>query len=216
MQRESARSDEYQQSCHDVEYGEELSFDPKAESYCTTGEFARLDGGKYHRHCGPTAVTNLIRTLLIEKAIRDKKKIQADQAAEAEDPDRIFRQVARTGRKYLAYWNTDLFGHFGGTSDFLVPLYLRRCLDENGLDRIRLRGPFPAVRRAMGKALREGAILYLELHFHPKYGNHHLLVYGYARDSRGRLCWKTADGWRQAPVYLPAEEIRFGMFMAIR
>ena len=33
------------------------------ESYCTTGEFAGLGRG-YQKHCGPTAVTNLLLTLL--------------------------------------------------------------------------------------------------------------------------------------------------------
>lgn len=214
-----------QRSPRPRKYRAELSFDPRAESYCTTAQFARLDDGRYHKHCGPTAITNLILTLQREETLqRERQSHPAQRACEsgekggefsAEDPEQIFRKVARSGARHLAYWNTDRFRFWGGTSDFLAPAYVHLCLKENGLSYFHVRGPFPATRSSMGRALMEGKILYLEVHGRSKYGNHHMLCYGYARDREGRLCWKVADGWAAVPVYLPVREVRLGMFLTV-
>ena len=152
-------------------------------SRCTTGQFSGLDGG-YHRHCGPTAITNLILTL-------NRRYRYFDDPVPAE----VFSAVSKIGQKKKIYWNTDILGHFGGTYDMFTELYIRACLkyygipvsSRNGADRygssdirpvtIRWSG-FPAEIQFI-RALDAGKLLYLQLHHHPCYGSHHLLCYGY-------------------------------------
>ena len=145
--------------------------------YCfTTGQFAKLDRA-YRRHCGPTAITNLVYTLA--------KRM-----------------------------NADFLKRFGGTSDFLVPLMIRRSLRAYGLTGYSVRGPFPATARRVCTELDRGAIVYLEVHRHPVYGNHHMLCYGYTvRD--GRLMLRMADGWVRRIHDLPAGEELFALCTVI-
>ena len=162
--------------------------------YCfTTGQFAKIDRS-YRRHCGPTAVTNLLFTLA-----------RMEGRTLTEKPEEVFRKVAGIGGRRLLYVNTDLFKRFGGTSDLLAPLYIGICLRRYGLDGYRIRGPFPATARRICTELDRGAILYMEVHRHPVYGNHHMLCYGYQiRD--GKLFLRMADGWVGRVHDLPAGE----------
>ena len=131
-----------------------------------------------------------------------------------EKPEEVFRKVAGIGGRRLLYVNTDLFKRFGGTSDLLAPLYIGICLRRYGLDGYRIRGPFPATARRICTELDRGAILYMEVHRHPVYGNHHMLCYGYQiRD--GKLFLRMADGWVGRVHDLPAGEERFALCTVI-
>lgn len=174
-----------------------------SESCFTTGQFARLDRS-YRRHCGPTAVTNLIFTLM-----------RAEGRPFHEAPEQVFRHVAAIGGKRLLYMNADFLKRFGGTSDLLAPLYIRSCLKTYGLTDCKVRGPFPANARRIMSELDSGSILYMEVHRHPVYGNHHMLCYGYRIDG-GRLMLRTADGWVARLHDLPAGEEMFSLCTAIR
>ena len=132
------------------------------ESYCTTRQFAKRDRD-YVKHCGPTAITNLVLALSGDPAL---------------EPARVFDQVAAIGRRLGVYWNMRATKHFGGTS--------------------------------VRQALAEGSIVYLEMHLHPKYHNHHLRIYG--ADRQGL---RVADGWQQEPVYLSDRDLRRCMFFSI-
>ena len=171
--------------------------------YCfTTGQFAKLDRA-YRRHCGPTAITNLVYTLAKREGIPI-----------SQSPEAVFRRIAGIGRKRLIYMNADFLKRFGGTSDFLVPLMIRRSLRAYGLTGYRIRGPFPATARRVCTELDRGAIVYLEVHRHPVYGNHHMLCYGYTvRD--GRLMLRMADGWVRRIHDLPAGEELFALCTVI-
>lgn len=59
-----------------------LANNPVQESYCTTAQFAKRDRA-YHKHCGPTAITNLVLTLRPELA---------------KEALRVFDEVAALGR----------------------------------------------------------------------------------------------------------------------
>lgn len=169
----------------------------------TTGQFARLDRA-YRRHCGPTAVTNLVYTLA-----------RTEGRSIAEKPENVFRRIAGIGGRHLIYMNADFLKLFGGTSDFLAPFMIRRCLRAYGLNGYSVRGPFPATARRVCKELDSGAILYMEVHRHPVYGNHHMLCYGYnVRD--GRLFLRMADGWVSRVHDLPAGEELFAFCTVIR
>ena len=175
--------------------------------FCTTGQFARLDEG-YRRHCGPTAVTNLILTLNHRYGYMDEP-VPAD----------IFRTVSQIGQKMLIYWNTDVLGRFGGTYDPLTEPYLRASLHHYKIP-VRLQWHlFPSETQFI-RELDQGKLLYLQLFRHPCYGTHHLLCYGYTTvhcekrmnsDSKRRMnsdgnnreiYLLLADGWSRRPRYL--------------
>ena len=169
----------------------------------TTGQFAKLDHA-YRRHCGPTAITNLVYTLAGNEG-----------RAIAEKPENVFRRIARIGGRRLIYLNADFLKLFGGTSDFLAPFMIRRCLREYGLTGYKVSGPYPATTGRICKELDRGAILYMEVHRHPVYGNHHMLCYGYSvRD--GRLMLRMADGWIGRVHDIPAGEELFAFCTVVR
>ena len=145
------------------------------ERYLTVGRFRKLGKG-YERCCGPTAITNLIMSLQDEK----------------ESPEEIFLSVARTGIRRGIYMNMDLFKRFGGTSNVLTEPYIKRCLKQHGVQaELHYLGRLTEER--LQRALRRGSYLYLELLFHPKYGNHHVLCYG-ARPAKDGWLLRIADG----------------------
>ncbi len=168
----------------------------------TTGRFARLDKS-YRKHCGPTAVLNLVYTLA-----------GAEGRPVPEKPEDNFRRIAGIGRRRLIYLNTDFMKIFGGTSDFLAPFFIRSALKAYGIEGYKVRGPFPATRRRICKELDNGAILYLEVHRHPIYGNHHMLCYGYEKRD-GKLMLRVADGWVTRIHELPAGEELFSLCTSI-
>lgn len=162
--------------------------------YFTTGQFAQRDR-VYRKHCGPTAITNLICTLRPDLA---------------DAPAQVFDDVARIGRRFGLYWNLPMTKRIGGTNDMLAAVYLRRVLDHFDLADVRVHMSGPAMATRLRAALDQGRICYLELHMHPKYHNHHLLVY--ASDWQG-FC--TADGWQPKPVYLHERDLRYAFFISI-
>ena len=168
----------------------------------TTGQFAKIDRS-YRRHCGPTAVTNLLFTLA-----------RMEGHPLSDKPEEVFRQVAGIGGRRLLYVNTDLLKRFGGTSDLLAPLFIGICLRKYGISGFKVRGPFPATVKRVCTELDKGAILYMEVHRHPVYGNHHMLCYGYqVRD--GKLMLRMADGWVGRVHDLPAGEELFALCTVI-
>ena len=90
-------------------------------SYCTTGQFARLEKG-FVRHCGPTAVTNLVLML----------RARFPEAAETASPEEIFLRSAAIGKRLLIYHNMDLFHLYGGTNNLLAGIYIEKCLQSFG------------------------------------------------------------------------------------
>lgn len=211
-------------------------------SFCTTGQFAKLGTG-YVRHCGPTAAVNVIRTL--EKyAEQETKKAAAGVASERSgamyvaepvtamwknwrkqsgnaavraEQENLFLICADVGRRMRIYWNTELLGRFGGTFNFLTGFYLSRCFRA-----VDYRSPRPKIRfhplitpNAVEKALRSGAIVYLEIYRHPKYKDHHMLCYG-CRHTNGKREFLLADGWAPRPVWAEDSELGRGHFLTIR
>lgn len=168
----------------------------------TTGMFAKLDRS-YRRHCGPTAVTNLLYTL---------SRLEGKPLSQ--NPEEVFRWVARVGGKRLLYMNADLLKRFGGTSDLLAPVFIGLCLRRCGLTNYKVRGPYLATPNRIATELDKGAILYLEVHRHPVYGNHHMLCDGY-RVVDGKLILRVADGWIGRIHELPAGEAMFTLCTVI-
>ncbi|MDO5476525.1 MAG: hypothetical protein Q4F43_05350 [Eubacteriales bacterium] len=213
-------------------------------SYCTTGQFMKLRGG-YSRHCGPTATVNLIRTL--ENGAREETGATGDSAApvntadaagvqkgrkrflsaDVQSAEQLFLLCADIGKNMHIYWNTDVLGRFGGTSNFLTTFYLRRCLRAAGLGGKAVIRFHPWITPdAVEKALEQGSIVYLEVYRHPKYRSHHMLCYGCRHEKGGKSetgqessapvrRFLLADGWISRPVWVTGEELGHGHFLTI-
>ncbi|MDO4280356.1 MAG: hypothetical protein Q4C56_01875 [Peptococcaceae bacterium] len=165
---------------------------PSTECYYTTAYFGKGMPGLC-KHCGPTAIANLI---LSRKA--------------AADPRDVFAAVVRLGRRRGYYWPICATRWIGGTGDIISGRYIRRACEAAGvpLGSVRFGGLARPAR--VRRALENGAVVYLQLHFHPRYAHHHLLLYG--RESRG---FRAADGWSPRPVYLTDRDLRFATYFAI-
>lgn len=190
-------------------------------SYCTTGQFMKLRDG-YQRHCGPTAAVNLIRTLDHRNApewVEDRQSgKRSGPESETHSPDSLFLLCADIGRRTRIYWNMEILGRFGGTSNFLTPLYLRSCLREAGFrpkKSLSIRFHPWITPDAVAAALDEGAIVYLQVYGHPKYKNHHMLCYAY-RTEGGARQFLLADGWASGPVWVTGEGLGHGHYLTVR
>ena len=168
------------------------------ERYHITSEFDHLTEKKYRRHCGPTAITNLVMTLS-EGSLLDPEE-------ESRAAKEVFRKVAGIGKKRFYYMNAEL-GFFGGTFDFRAPGFLRQCSLAFRLPVRKIHHRRFLTEKAAKRALERGSFLYLELRYHKKYGNHHILCYGGREDSNGKLYLRIADGWSRLPCLLPAKEL---------
>lgn len=174
----------------------------------TTQEFAGLGKG-YKRHCGPTAITNALLTL----HHRDRflpRPVDARQ---------IFTTVSTIGKRKGIYWNTDLFGRFGGTYDLLTRKYIRDCFAYYQVDP-HLTGSPIATKKQVIRALDAGRLLYLQLIRHPIYGSHHLLCYGYTvlrslQEGREELYLLLADGWSETTRYLRMADLGWFHFYGL-
>lgn len=192
-----------------------------AASFSTTGQFANMGKGM-KRHCGPTAVTNLMRTLMeTEKRTKETEKESVTiNRDEANENRRLFRQIADIGRRSGIYWNMDLFGRFGGTLDFYTGIYIRKAFRRFFPGKkIHTRLKFCLNPGSLPERIVKKHLLYLILHFNPVYGAHHVLCYGYTRlrsDKGERMLFLLiADGWSDRPRYLPAEEMKGRMYIDI-
>lgn len=163
------------------------------EKYYTTIQFQHLEAG-FHKHCGPTAITNLIATLSNEEI----------------SPEALFLEVAKIGQHLKVYWNIDDKKIVGGTSDGLTGWYLRRCLKCFGLTSHHVRGRGLATPDKLKSALALGHMVFLQLHLHPKYHQHHVLIYGYEWEG-----FRTADGWSASPIYLVDKDLTLATFYEI-
>lgn len=213
-------------------------------SFCTTGQFMKLGKG-YVQHCGPTAAVNLIRSLekyADRNADRNagqyadrnagrnanrnagqyagrlagsgKKSVPGNR--DRADPEKLFLMCAEIGRRTRIYWNTKILGRFGGTSNPLTGIYLRRCLRASGdaVLKAKIRFHVRITPDAVEDALRSGAIVYLQVYGHPKYKNHHMLCYGF-RYVGGRREFLLADGWSPCPIWAGDKEIGRGHYLTI-
>ena len=183
-----------------------------ARHYTTVKHFGLVDGVRWYNNCGPTAVTNLLAMY------RERTEPGTDDLRRARA---LYAGTARFGTRRLYFINSrNRF--LRGTSDLRAGSYLRRMF-------VRAAGVRPAVllRRAteedLRRALDRGSLLYLLLHRHPEYGNHHTAVYGYTvlrSETTGeeRVYLKMSDGHAAAPRYLDLADLkgRLRFFYEIR
>ena len=184
-------------------------------SYCTTGQFAKLKGG-FVKHCGPTAVTNVIITLLNRSYAEGKTDIKPDNVY-IED---VFLKVSETGIRKGIYWNTDFMKMFGGTFDTFTKVLLKSCFREFGLDDVQTFIRRRATEKNFRKCLENGSICYLQLRFDRPYGSHHVVCYGYSYvrceiTGKKYMYLKIADGWSTTPRYMEASDMMLNVFIPV-
>ena len=181
-------------------------------SYCTTGQFAGLQGG-YRRHCGPTAAVNVIRTL--QNRVDNKARPAAGRASAAAERA-LFLQCASIGKRTRIYWNTDVLGRFGGTYNFLTGFFLQKCMLAAGCSgNVSVRFHPWISPEAVGQALDRGDMVYLQVYFHPLYKNHHMVCYARETGSDGEQRFLLADGIAPGPVWTDAKGLGRGHFLTI-
>ena len=182
----------------------------REETYYTTRDFDRTDRS-YHKHCGPTAITNLLLTLARRRGLDELK---------AKPPEELFAAVAAIGRRRFTYWNIRDDVPLGGTSYVLLMGYVHACLRHFGLGRTKLSGRLAATPREMARELRKGSLLILSLYHHRYYGSHIVVACGVAEvrvpgRAAPRLYLKVADGWVRRPRYIAAEDLPRGGYVAV-
>lgn len=166
-------------------------------SFATTGSFEHLAGG-FTAHCGPVAVTNVILTYWMRHGRPDLI------------PRDVFLWTADFGKHHLFYFNGKFLHLIGGTSDILSGAYLYACLRHFGIYNMRISPVIPLTPRLLREVLKNGNIAYVQLHHHPKYKNHHLIVYASDGDA-----FIAADGWMSRPVTLSSKDLRLGGFRVL-
>ncbi len=193
-------------------------------AHCTTGQFANLDQG-YIRHCGPTAITNVILTW--NRRYHILRSPKTEHAAPVSGtvyyypaPQVIFRQVSRIGTKRHFYYNTDVFRRFGGTYDLLLKKYLTACFTHYGC-RFDMKGKYPLEDDDFRRPLQEDRLLYLQLYRHPVYGDHHLICHGMVEiasaDSKIHKNYLiVADGWSRKERYIDTDDLVMCHFMELQ
>ena len=175
-------------------------------SYCTTGQFMKLEDG-FTRHCSPTAMVNIVRSMQSRAANGRKLKTKSED---------MFLQFAKIGRRMHAYWNKDLLGRFGGTSNFMTAFYLRRCLRAVGMEKDVSVHFHPWITESgVERALEQGAIVLLEVYLHPRYKNHHMLCYACREGEDGQREYLLADGWTPGPLWVDRKGLGVGHFLEV-
>lgn len=185
-------------------------------SYCTTGQFAGLGRG-FVKHCGPTAVTNVLITFMNRAFAEGRSAEKPDNGMKSD----IFLKVSEIGSRKGIYWNTDFMKMFGGTFDTFTKVLLRSGLREFGLSDIQAMRRRRATEKNFKKCLEAGCICYLQLRFDKPYGSHHVVCYGYSyvkcEESGKRYMYlKIADGWSTTPRYMEASDMMLNMFIPVK
>ena len=180
-------------------------------AYHTTGEFSGIGHG-FHKHCGPTAITNVLCT--IARCGGPEKLLQTP-------PAEIFRRVAEIGQHRATYWNIKDSVPLGGTSYALLWGYVHTCLCRFEVRDVAVSARLLASSRAVAREIRRGSLLILSLYHHRCYGSHIVVAYGtvevtVAGRAAPRLYLEVADGWSGRPRYIAAEDLRQCGYVAVR
>lgn len=150
-------------------------------------------------HCGPTAITNML------KMYGDRFNISS---IKGDTVDELFGSVLWIGNaKY--YFNADIsIGDdlvLGGTVNAWAGAYIKECFKEYGLTATCTKKTISYSN--IKTSLSNDHLLYLMATGHPTYGNHAMACYAYTRlvsSTTGlyKTYLKVADGWSTRPRYV--------------
>ena len=180
-------------------------------TFHTTNEFAGLER-RFHKHCGPTAITNVLCTIARRRRLESILQLP---------PEEIFRRVAAMGQHRATYWNIKDSIPLGGTSYALLWAYVHACLRRFGVGDVQTAGRLVASPQTMAREIRRGSLLILSLYHHRCYGSHIVVAYGavevaVAGRMAPRLYLEVADGWTGRPRYIAAEDLKNCGYVAVR
>ena len=155
-------------------------------SFCTTGQFARLENG-FVRHCGPTAITNLVLML----------RARFPESAKAASPEEIFLQSFPC--RILNYFGSQSAVH-GGRLRLIRRIPANPATMEQELRKGRLLYLMLHHHRCYGS------------HHVICSGFRVLKSSSSEREDRYFLI---ADGWSSSPRYLAASELGFCSYYSV-
>lgn len=177
--------------------------------YHTTGEFARIRA-KSVLHCGPTAITNLLRSVA---------RRTGNTWIERHSAEDLFEVVASEGSRILAYHNGSWHNLFGGTSDVLAGYFINKAADAVRMPALAESAPVMILTQQLYQWMREGNLAFLMLHRHECYRNHHVLCNGVItvanRDGKQHRYYQIMDGWASRPRYVDERSVIGDLFWKI-
>lgn len=168
--------------------------------FYTTGDFKTVNGVTYNNHCGPTAITNLM-CMYQYKYRGIKNGLDAAKT--------IFNYVAQYGINNAYYNNSSSI--FGGTTDTGAAAYIRNVF-SNYLGVTTSTQLRDVTYSNFRNTFEYGRLMYLMLHSHEEYGNHHVAGYAYTRLRSQTTGWfktylKVCDGWGHGGRYIDVASI---------
>lgn len=191
------------------------SYTNKWENY-VTGTIREMSDFKnrgigYHKHCGPTAITNMI--LIYD----DRYGISGVNASS--DYGDVFDTVAAVGRNNMYYINSDQLG-IGGTANSTADDYIVDAFAEFNVTDIDVLGRYSINYSNVRTSLQDGCLLYAMLNDHDYYGDHHVVGYAYTRlisssDDSLVTYLKIADGWDPSPRYIDITSSGVGKYWEV-
>ncbi len=181
----------------------------KESEYHTTGEFAEVRA-KSVLHCGPTAITNLLRCFYRRTGNRWMARHSAAD---------LFEVVASEGSRILAYHNGSWHSLFGGTSDLMAGHFINKAADAVGMPSLAQSPPVMIVNRQLYTWMKEGNLAFLMLHRHECYRNHHVLCNGVItvtnHKGENHRYYQIMDGWAHRPRYVDERSVKGDLFWKI-
>ncbi len=176
----------------------------------TTTEFEVVGGTNYYKHCGPTAITNMLLTYA------NKYNVSAISSLGASN---IFARVAELGSPF--YYGNISFGDIGGTTDSLADKYIVKCFNDFGIYDLTVEDRLDVTYNNLFSALRSNSLAYLMLNDNPIYCDHHLIGYGLTRlknPSTGQVATylKLVDGHATVPRYIEITTITNDTFWRVQ
>ena len=154
--------------------------------FSKTRDFSETEG-----NCGPTAITNMLRTY----GDRYNKSTITSQSASA-----IYTAVRKIGTDNLWYG-----GSAGGTSQTTANLFIRASFSHYGVA-VTVNGRYSSTYSNISSSLSNNRLLYLSTDGYAVYGDHAVICYAYTRleSSNGgyRAYLKVMDGHNSSARYI--------------
>lgn len=142
---------------------------------------------EYNGHCGPTAITHLVRMYGNRYGVGSIKNKTISQ---------LFKIVADIGMEKHIFWNGQIIN---GTIFALTNQYLKAVFDHFGVN-TSINGRYKLTYDNVKISLSSNRLMYVGVMGHATYGNHALAGYAYTRLQSSQTGWfktylKVVDGW---------------------
>jgi len=168
------------------------------ENFATMGLFSGREN-----HCGPTAITNIIKTYgnKYSSTIRNKSNVQ------------VFKHVMDANNVPWNPYFVDGFLWRQGTDDARTDAFIRESFSQTASVTVSTYGryicSFNNIKNALTSSNR---LMYIMTKGHAYYGNHAVMGYAYTRLLNNSTGWaksyiKISDGWSNTGRYIDMADI---------